>query len=310
MVTVCEQESRVSAKHAVTTRPSLPDDPPEDDPLSGSAPKLPSPPPKPKTGGFFLNSLTTNESTEDAPPPKTTGVTFYTYRYYDSLTGRWPSRDPIEEEGGINLYGFVGNDAVNRYDYIGMMGSPPAGPRLGYNDTTSKKDGAGTCGYAKWIIAWVLEGVNSDKQDGVIAQQITRSGWYQTCGREAKRIIKEDRKEVADEKLKKTYPFVDPKYTEFWETKGNSVSKNSDEWIQDFYGGDCTRGEMTFEASASYFPSKLPATSKPPQHPGSGLLPSLNGHSWPGANPKKPVNRKMTISWDCCDGMANQTKVN
>lgn len=39
---------------------------------------------------------------------------------YDPVTGRWPSRDPIEEEGGINMYGFVGNDGANRKDYLGM----------------------------------------------------------------------------------------------------------------------------------------------------------------------------------------------
>lgn len=38
----------------------------------------------------------------------------------DPVTGRWPSRDPIEEMGGINLYGMVGNDAVGRWDYLGL----------------------------------------------------------------------------------------------------------------------------------------------------------------------------------------------
>ena len=32
----------------------------------------------------------------------------------------WPSRDPIEEEGGLNLYGFVGNDGVDWVDYLGL----------------------------------------------------------------------------------------------------------------------------------------------------------------------------------------------
>jgi hypothetical protein len=32
----------------------------------------------------------------------------------------WPSRDPIEEKGGINLYGFVWNDGVNLIDVIGL----------------------------------------------------------------------------------------------------------------------------------------------------------------------------------------------
>jgi RHS repeat-associated protein len=45
---------------------------------------------------------------------------YYGYRYYDLVTGRWPSRDPIEEEGGVNLYGFVGNNGVNRWDYLGL----------------------------------------------------------------------------------------------------------------------------------------------------------------------------------------------
>lgn len=50
-----------------------------------------------------------------------TGLCYYGYRYYDPVTGRWPSRDPIEEDGGVNLYGFVGNDGVNRVDVLGMF---------------------------------------------------------------------------------------------------------------------------------------------------------------------------------------------
>jgi len=48
-----------------------------------------------------------------------TGLYYYGYRYYDPMTGRWPSRDPIEEQGGLNLYGFVGNDGVNQFDVDG-----------------------------------------------------------------------------------------------------------------------------------------------------------------------------------------------
>ena len=32
----------------------------------------------------------------------------------------WPSRDPIGEEGGENLYGFVGNDGVDQIDELGL----------------------------------------------------------------------------------------------------------------------------------------------------------------------------------------------
>ncbi len=43
----------------------------------------------------------------------------YGYRYYDPVTGRWPSRDPIEEIGGQNIYAFLFNDAVNDVDVLG-----------------------------------------------------------------------------------------------------------------------------------------------------------------------------------------------
>src|SRR5690606_5457804 len=48
------------------------------------------------------------------------GLLYYGYRFYDANTGRWPSRDPLEEEGGVNLYGMVNNDAMNRWDYLGL----------------------------------------------------------------------------------------------------------------------------------------------------------------------------------------------
>jgi len=48
------------------------------------------------------------------------GLYYYGYRFYDPNLGRWPSRDPIEEQGGINLYGFVGNNPVKLTDYLGL----------------------------------------------------------------------------------------------------------------------------------------------------------------------------------------------
>jgi RHS repeat-associated protein len=50
-----------------------------------------------------------------------TGLVYYGYRYYSPEVGRWVNRDPIEEEGGLNLYGMVGNDAVNRVDVLGLV---------------------------------------------------------------------------------------------------------------------------------------------------------------------------------------------
>lgn len=49
-----------------------------------------------------------------------TGLLYYGRRYYDPRNGRFVGRDPIEEEGGFNLYGFCGNNGVNRWDRLGM----------------------------------------------------------------------------------------------------------------------------------------------------------------------------------------------
>jgi RHS repeat-associated protein len=45
----------------------------------------------------------------------------YGYRFYNPSTGRWLNRDPIGERGGLNLYGMVGNDALNFADYLGLV---------------------------------------------------------------------------------------------------------------------------------------------------------------------------------------------
>jgi RHS repeat-associated protein len=48
------------------------------------------------------------------------GLYYYGYRFYSPELQRWINRDPIAETGGINLYGFVGNDPVNVIDAIGL----------------------------------------------------------------------------------------------------------------------------------------------------------------------------------------------
>jgi RHS repeat-associated protein len=48
------------------------------------------------------------------------GLLYYGYRWYSPSLGRWINRDPIEERGGMNLYGFVGNDGVGMWDLLGL----------------------------------------------------------------------------------------------------------------------------------------------------------------------------------------------
>jgi RHS repeat-associated protein len=48
------------------------------------------------------------------------GLVYYGHRYYHTGLQRWLNRDPIEEYGGLNVYGFCGNDPRNYVDPIGL----------------------------------------------------------------------------------------------------------------------------------------------------------------------------------------------
>ena len=47
-------------------------------------------------------------------------LVYYNYRHYSPSLGRFLSRDPIEEQGGLNLYCFVGNMLIKFIDYLGL----------------------------------------------------------------------------------------------------------------------------------------------------------------------------------------------
>jgi RHS repeat-associated protein len=49
-----------------------------------------------------------------------TGWDNYGYRYYLPWLGRWPSRDPIAESGGENIYAAVSNQQPNDLDFLGL----------------------------------------------------------------------------------------------------------------------------------------------------------------------------------------------
>jgi RHS repeat-associated protein len=47
------------------------------------------------------------------------GLVYYNYRYYNPVVGKWISRDPLEEKGGLNLLAFVVNNPITTIDTNG-----------------------------------------------------------------------------------------------------------------------------------------------------------------------------------------------
>jgi RHS repeat-associated protein len=95
-------------------------------------------------------------------------IGYYGFRYYDPVTGRWPSRDPIGERGGLNLYGMVGNDAVNVWDALGLK----------YSDETCRGmlKSLSFLYAAGWTVPYILNGINNYH----MANQLDPNYWDST----------------------------------------------------------------------------------------------------------------------------------
>jgi RHS repeat-associated protein len=93
------------------------------------------------------------------------GLSLYLYRAYDPNLQRWINRDPIEEEGGINLYGFVGNDPVDEEDPFGL-GVGNQIPEVLYFDPKTAQGSVGTC---SWCSNPNAHGVEALKEGAMMA---------------------------------------------------------------------------------------------------------------------------------------------
>jgi RHS repeat-associated protein len=64
-----------------------------------------------------------------------TGWYNYGYRYFVPELGRWINRDPIREEGGVNLYAAFADNAIHNLDYLGLACCPEPDGKY-YNEST------------------------------------------------------------------------------------------------------------------------------------------------------------------------------
>jgi hypothetical protein len=89
-------------------------------PLSERAPSASNLTAKNRVWGFFENSNRTRPANRRKPSELRRKIRPTTTKTASGIP-YWPSRDPIEEEGGINLYGFAWNDPSNAIDILGLI---------------------------------------------------------------------------------------------------------------------------------------------------------------------------------------------
>ena len=81
---------------------------------------------------------------------------YYGYRYYSPDMGRWLSRDPFEEQGGLNLYAFVNNDPVNYCDLWGVDSSTFCGQDCNYGITRKTIEDRKKQSAFNYGVGWLL----------------------------------------------------------------------------------------------------------------------------------------------------------
>ena len=81
-----------------------------------------APPPKNSRRGFSRQPIGSPFTAKPWPLNKHAGFEGCGYK---TASGRheWPNHDPDKEDGGLNLYGFVANNPINRIDAEGLCGS-------------------------------------------------------------------------------------------------------------------------------------------------------------------------------------------
>lgn len=218
------------------------------------------------------------------PSEEENGWLYYGFRYYDPQTGRWPSRDPFEESGGVNLYGFLGNNPAGKWDYLGML-------TVNYN-LISK----GNCGehYVEIEFSW-----SAIPERTYTVQEVKITGKVEPCN-----------------SVEKITEF-DEDYWEYWPRLGHFGSVIDGSGSAAF---GCSKGKIEFEGNIRVYkrcdiaylndngdlacgPRRNDSSWSKGGHPSAGRLMSTTSEPWFWGDASKAFDsgsRKVTVEWDCC----------
>lgn len=245
---------------------------------------------------------------------------YYGYRYYDANSGRWVNRDPIEEEGGMNIYAYTKNDGIGKLDKLGLS------PTLSINETQLI---LGKCGAYGWSVEFLVSPKRRDS--GIILQRVTVDiSWNDY-------IEGPNGESVLDEINQHTdRPAINP-YHEVWDASGfatmDGLAEDDFAWRMrkdlaghfdaNAIGVINSVGTIKISAIARYYPNlsydervsdELPRIGWLKDNPDTWARSLWSGGANPGwisagATASKLYNHNITLKWDCKCGKINQTEL-
>jgi|GEM_PF-6944951 len=199
---------------------------------------------------------------------------------------RWPSRDPIEEKGGINLYGMVGNDPINSIDYIGLQ-------QLSYKTIVAPQ--VAKYGQLKrWTVQWMLS--EASRGGGYIVQSINVTFEVEDC---------------SGKKIKHPADTGKWNYSELWRVnKGQRITEYAEtgDLNDDTYSipgaGPCTKGSVTMTGKARFhdYLNQIPQDYKSNNSDTyAGILPASPGPSMiVTLYASAEISHTIKLKWDGC----------
>ncbi len=208
-----------------------------------------------------------------------TDLVYYGYRYYNPSGGRWLTRDPLQEDGGDNLYVINENDTVNDIDYLGQI-TLTEGPQ---------KLSTGTCGAYSVNFTFTLDnpqvGAGLKSPVGFLVQKVTLVQHIENC----KGVLQNNPTQVFWEMS----PWDGKGH--FTDTSSSGPHPNSQGWMiaigEIKYFLKMTTGDLTKNPNWKQTNGRAPNTEAQP--------PWWN---FPSANGEARGNRSAGSSWYCCCG--------
>ena len=133
--------------------------------------------------------------------------------FYNPQTGCWPSRDPIGELGGINLYGYVGNNPIDAVDRFGLH------PEV-------ELDVAMAQGGVELVTELLETGEGLSEEEIAVARQWLQQKAEQAFAKQCKRLSEKELKKLWKDKIHEIKDLIKKQFRE--EIKKRGFGNNFD----------------------------------------------------------------------------------